>query len=123
MLFERSEFIGSRPAAQFSRIDRRSGGFFCFLFSAGGKKEVPVRHEDIPNRPRPVYTNTVPKGLCQNGGLPSSALAVGRKKKTERQGEKGPMLFERSEFIGSRRAAQFSRVDRRSGGFLLPFFS
>jgi hypothetical protein len=54
-LFERSEFIGSRPAAQFSRIDRRSGGFFCFLFSAEGKKEVPVRHEDIPHRPGPVY--------------------------------------------------------------------
>jgi hypothetical protein len=54
MLFERSEFIGSRPAAQFSRLDRRSGGFFCFLFSAGGKKEVPVRHEDIPYRLRPA---------------------------------------------------------------------
>jgi hypothetical protein len=46
MLFERSEFICSRPAVQLSRIDRRSGGFFYFLFSAGGKKEVPVRHED-----------------------------------------------------------------------------
>jgi hypothetical protein len=46
MLFERSEFICSRPAAQLSRISRRSGGFFYFLFSAGGKKEVPVRHED-----------------------------------------------------------------------------
>jgi hypothetical protein len=46
MLFERSEFICSRTAAQLSRIDRRSGGFFYFLFSAGGKKEVPVRHED-----------------------------------------------------------------------------
>jgi hypothetical protein len=50
-------------------------------------------------------------------------LAVGRKKKTERQGEKEPMLFERSEFIGSLPAAQFSRLDRRSGGFFCPLFS
>jgi hypothetical protein len=62
---------------------------------------------DILSAPAPVppLCKYRAKGFMSEW-LPSpSALAVGRTKKTERQGEKEPMLFERSEFIGSRPAA------------------